>query len=152
LFDKRFGPKPVIIISILGLMAVCFTIVNMSRDSFFGVALAESSSLPDTVFFGCGMLIGGLGGVLQAASRSLMVRHADPNTVTESFGLYGLSGRATAFLAPALIGIVTATTANARLGVAPLIFLFLSGLILLRWVKADGDRADPWAEQSPQPS
>ncbi|MEK6216122.1 MAG: MFS transporter [Boseongicola sp.] len=151
-FDKRFGPKPVIIISVLGLMIVCLTIVNLSRESFFGIALVEGSTLPDTVFFGCGMLIGGLGGVLQAASRSLMVRHADPNTATESFGLYGLSGRATAFLAPALIGIVTATTANARLGVAPLIFLFLSGLVLLRWVKADGDRADPCAEQSPQPS
>ena len=109
------------------------------------MALAEGSSLPDTVFFGCGMLIGGFGGVLQAASRSMMVRHADSETATESFGLYGLSGRATAFLAPALIGIVTAATANARLGVAPLIFLFLLGLILLRWVKADGDRADPWA-------
>ena len=151
-FDKRFGPKPVIVVSILGLTLVCFTIVNMSRESFFGVALAESSTLPDTVFFGCGMLIGGLGGVLQATSRSMMVRHADPKSATESFGLYGFSGRATAFLAPALIGIVTAATGNARLGVAPLIFLFLSGLILLRWVKANGDRADPWAEKSPQPS
>ncbi len=151
-FDKRFGPKPVIIVSVLGLMAVCFTIVNMSRESFFGIALTDGSTLPDTVFFGCGMLIGGLGGVLQAASRSLMVRHAEPEAVTESFGLYGLSGRATAFLAPALIGIVTAATGNARLGVAPLIVLFLSGLILLRWVKANGDRADQWAERAPQSS
>ena len=150
--DKRFGPKPVIVVSILGLTLVCFTIVNMSRESFFGIALAEGSTLPDTVFFGCGILIGGLGGVLQAASRSMMVRHADPDAPTESFGLYGLSGRATAFLAPALIGIVTVATGNARLGVAPLIVLFLLGLVLLRWVKANGDRADPWAEQSPQPS
>jgi len=145
-FDKRFGPKPIIIVSILGLTAVCFTIVNMSRETLFGLTLAEGSTLPDTIFFGCGMLIGGLGGVLQSASRSLMVRHADADTATESFGLYGLSGRATAFLAPALIGIVTTATQNARLGVAPLIFLFLLGLFLLRWVKANGDRADQWAE------
>ncbi|QMU58759.1 MAG: MFS transporter [Boseongicola sp.] len=146
--DKRLGPKPVIVATILGLMVVCFTIVNMSRESFFGIGLAKGSGLPDAVFFGCGVLIGGLGGVLQAASRSLMVRHTDPATATESFGLYGLSGRATAFLAPALIGIVTAATESARLGVAPLIFLFLIGLILLAWVKPDGDRADIWEDGS----
>ncbi|MGI9393041.1 MAG: MFS transporter [Boseongicola sp.] len=151
-FDKWFGPKPIIVVSILGLMAVCLTIVNMSRETFFGFSLAEGSALPDTVFFGCGILIGGLGGVLQAASRSMMARHTDPDAATKSFGLYGLSGRATAFLAPALIGIVTVATESARLGVAPLIFLFLLGLILLRWVEASGDRAEQWTKQSPQPS
>jgi len=92
-----------------------------------------------------------LGGILQAASHSMMVRHADPDAPTESFGLYGLSGRATSFLAPALIGTVTAITESARLGVAPLIFLFLLGLVLLPWVKAGGDRADTW-DQGSQPS
>jgi len=86
------------------------------------------------------VLIGGLGGTLQAASRSLMVRHTDPAAPTENFGLYGLSGRATAFLAPALIGLVTSMTGSARLGVSPVIFLFLIGLVLLHWVKAAGDR------------
>ena len=151
-FDKRFGPKPVISVAILGLMGVCFTVINMTRESFFGMALAEGSTLPDTVFFGCGILIGGLGGTLQAASRTMMVRHADPDAPTESFGLYGLAGRATAFLAPALIGLATTISGDARLGVTPLIFLFLIGLVLLRWVKADGDRAEAWAENSPQPS
>ncbi|MEM9970594.1 MAG: MFS transporter [Pseudomonadota bacterium] len=153
LADRRFGPKPVIVVAILGLIGVCVVAASMSREVFFGIPLAPGSTLPDAVFFGCGMLIGGLGGVLQAASRSLMVRHAEPSTATEAFGLYGLSGRATAFLAPALIGAVTAATGNARYGVIPLIFLFLVGLLLLRWVEAGGDRAEPWAEeQAPSPS
>ena len=92
------------------------------------------------VFFGCGVLIGGMGGILQSASRSLMVRHTDPALPTESFGLYGLSGRATAFVAPALIGLVTTMTGSARIGVSPLIGLFLLGLLLLRWVKPQGDQ------------
>jgi len=138
--DKRFGPKPVIIVSILFLTLVCVTVVNMSRESLFGVSLAEGSKLPDAIFFGCGMLIGGFGGILQAASRSLMVRHTDPAKATESFGLYGLSGRATAFLAPALIGVATTLTGSARLGITPVILLFLLGLIMLYWVKAEGDQ------------
>ena len=145
--DKRFGPKPVIIAAIWGLIAVCVTVVGMDRSQIFGMPLAPGSNLPDAVFFGCGVLIGGLGGTLQAASRSLMVRHTDPALPTENFGLYGLSGRATAFLAPALIGLVTALSGSARIGVSPVIFLFLIGLVLLRWVNAEGDR-DRWAGAS----
>ncbi|MEP3329976.1 MFS transporter [Sedimentitalea sp.] len=137
--DKRLGPKPVIIGSIWVLIAVCVVIISMSRTQFFGMPLPEGSTLPDLVFFGCGVLIGGMGGVVQSASRSLMVRHSDPTSPTEYFGLYGLSGRATAFIAPSLIGVVTAWTGSARLGISPVIALFLVGLVLLVWVKPEGD-------------
>lgn len=137
--DRRLGPKPVIVASVWALIAVCVTVVGMDRDQLFGIPLSQGSRLPDAIFFGCGVLIGGFGGVLQAASRSLMVRHADPASPTENFGLYGLSGRATAFLAPTLIGLVTAMSGSARIGVAPVILLFLIGLVLLRWVHAEGD-------------
>ncbi len=146
--DRSFGPKPVIVGAVLLLMAVCTTIAGMSPQSVFGIALAEGSGLPDTVFLICGVLIGGLGGILQAASRTLMVRHAAPGAETEAFGLYGFAGRATAFLAPALIGGVIALTGDVRNGVLPLILLFLLGLVLLRWTKPEGDRADPWSEPS----
>ncbi len=139
--DKRFGPKPVIIASICVLIIVCITIVSMSRTQLFGVALAQGSTLPDTIFFGCGVLIGGMGGVLQSASRSMMVRHTDPEAPTECFGLYGLSGRATAFIAPSLILLVTELTGNARIGLSPVVGLFIVGMIPLLWVKAEGDQS-----------
>jgi UMF1 family MFS transporter len=138
--DRRFGPKPVIKGTIFVLILVCATIVGMDRSQIFGIPFAEGSALPDQIFFGCGILIGGMGGILQSASRSMMVRHTDPEAPTESFGLYGLSGRATAFLAPALIGVVTLATGSARLGVSPVVGLFVLGLILLTWVKAEGDQ------------
>lgn len=137
--DSKRGPKPVIIGSIIVLMFVCLVIVNMTREAVFGFALEEGSNAPDIIFFICGILIGGMGGTLQSASRSMMVRHADPNAPAESFGLYGLSGRATAFMAPTLIGLITTLTGSARLGVSPLIGLFALGLILLIWVKPEGE-------------
>ncbi len=145
--DKRFGPKPVIIFAIWALIAVCVTIVGMDRTQIFGIPLGVGSNVPDMIFFGCGVLIGGFGGMLQSASRSMMVRHTDPAAPTENFGLYGLSGRATAFMAPALIGLVTALSGSARIGVSPVIFLFLIGLVLLRWVKSEGD-SETWAATS----
>ncbi len=139
--DRKLGPKPVILAAIWVLILVCTTIVSMDRTQIFGIALPQGSGLPDTVFFGCGILIGGMGGILQSASRSLMVRHTDPAAPVESFGLYGLSGRATAFAAPLLIGIATTATGSARLGVSPIVGLFILGLFLMRWVKPEGDQS-----------
>ncbi len=139
--DKRFGPKPIIIFAICMLIVVCIVIVSMSRTQLFGFALPEGSSLPDMIFFGCGMLIGGMGGILQASSRSLMTRHSPADSPTESFGLYGLSGRATAFLAPGLILLVTEMTGSARLGLSPVVGLFMISMIPLIWVKAQGDQS-----------
>ena len=140
--DSQYGPKPVIRVCIYVLIAVCTTIVAMSRDSFFGMPLAPGSGLPDIVFYVCGAAIGGAGGALYAASRSMMVYHANPDRPTEAFGLFALSGKATAFLAPGLISLVTTLTQSARLGISPVIGLFVASLFLLVWVKPKGDRTE----------
>lgn len=137
--DHRFGPKAVIIAASLVLVAVCVVIVGMDRTTLFGIPLAPGSKLPDAIFFACGAAIGGAGGALQAASRTMMVRHTTPEKATEGFGLYALSGKATAFLAPFLIGVVTALTGSQRIGISPLIVMFLLALILLRWVNPEGE-------------
>jgi len=147
--DARFGPKPVIRVCVWFLILVSITIVGMSREQLFGVPLAEGSQLPDMIFYACGVIIGGAGGGLYAASRSMMVRHTDPERPTEAFGLFALTGKATAFLAPALITLFTFMTGNNQLGFVPVIFLFLIGLILLRWVNKNGDRAEWSGSHSP---
>ncbi|WP_407491807.1 MFS transporter [Pseudooceanicola sp. MF1-13] len=138
--DERFGPKPVITVCILVLAFVAVSIVFVSRTSVYGITVGADSMLPDIVFFVFGALIGAAGGVIQSASRTMMVRQANPDRMAEAFGLYALAGKATSFLAPTLIGIVTAISGSQQIGVSPLMFLFLLGLILLRWVKPEGDR------------
>lgn len=141
LADQKFGPKPVIVTCCWVLIAVCSIIVGMSRESLFGVPLAEGSALPDIIFFVCGAIIGGAGGAMYSASRSLMVRHCTPENAAEAFGLFALTGRATAFLAPALITLFTLLTQSNQLGFLPVIFLFLLGLFLLSKVNPNGDCA-----------
>ena len=135
--DSTFGPKPVITVSVLILTLVALGVVFVSRESVFGVPVDAESSLPDLSFYVLGALIGAAGGMLQSASRTMMVRQADPDRMTEAFGLYALAGKATSFLAPAAIGFSTWITGSQQLGVAPLIGLFLIGLLLLRWVDPD---------------
>ncbi|HGG63255.1 MAG TPA: MFS transporter, partial [Rhodobacteraceae bacterium] len=142
ILDKKFGPKPVLIGTILALITVCVIVVSMTRESLFGFAFAPDSQMPDIIFFICGGIIGAAGGMLQASSRTMMVRHADPERPTEAFGLYALSGKATAFLAPALIALVSEISGNQRIGITPLILLFGISLVLLVWVKPQGDHGE----------
>lgn len=144
--DQRFGPKPVIITMVWVLIAVSAIIIGMSRETIFGVPLAEGSNLPDIIFYICGMCIGGAGGAVYTASRSMMVRHTHPDRPAEAFGLFALSGKATAFLAPFFIGLFTYLTGNTQIGFLPVVILFLAGLFLLRWVNKDGDRKE-WSAQ-----
>ncbi len=135
--DAKYGPKPVIKTCILLLLFACVAIVSISANSIMGIALPDGSNLPDILFYICGAIIGGAGGALQSASRTMLVRQANPARMTEAFGLYALAGRATSFLAPAAIAIFSDISGSQRVGIMPLIALFLIGFILLRSVKSD---------------
>ena len=149
--DSAFGPKPVIVTGLCVLIAVAAIIVATTREAVLGLPVAADSWIPDLVFYLCGSAIGGAGAVVQSASRTMMVRQADPERMTEGFGLYALSGKATSFLAPAAIALATDLTGNQRAGISPLIALFLIGLALLVWVKPDRERAVTWSA-TPSPS
>ncbi|MFP4405023.1 MFS transporter [Rhodosalinus sp.] len=146
--DDRFGPRPVIAACILILTGVATAILFIAPTRVFGMPVEEGSSLPTIAFYVMGILIGAAGGVIQAASRTMMVRQADPEKMTEAFGLYALAGKATSFLAPLSIGFATWATGSQQLGVTPLIALFLLGLVLLAFVKPEGDRT-PWHAAPP---
>ncbi|MFN3953767.1 MAG: MFS transporter [Pararhodobacter sp.] len=147
--DRKFGPKPVIIVCILVLIVVCTIIISTDRSMILFMPVAAGSSAPDILFYFCGCLIGASGGAVQAASRTMMVRQANPDRMTEAFGLYALSGKALSFMAPGLIALATTVSGSQRLGVSPLIGLFLVGLVLLIWVKPDGESTETWqAERS----
>lgn len=138
--DARFGSRPVIVANVTVLTLTSITVITIARDSVLGLAVEPESPWPDITFYICGALIGACGGALQAASRTMMVHQADPARMTEAFGLYALSGRATAFLAPLAIGIATSMSGSQQLGVMPVIGLFLLGLILLIWVQPKKNR------------
>ena len=146
--DAARGPKFVVALSIIALIIVTFTVATTDRTGVLfmevGGALPDLSvtlpllgtlQTPDLAYFLCGTVIGAAGGALQAASRTLLVDQADPARMTEAFGLYALSGKATSFLAPVLVALVTSLSASQSIGVLPLVALFALGLALLPFVK-----------------
>lgn len=139
--DRTVGPMPVIIACCIILTGTSFLIISLTPTSVFWVPVQEGSSLPDIMFYLAGALIGAAGGTLQASSRNMLTRQGNPDRMTEAFGLYALSGKATSFIAPALIAITTDLTGSQRLGITPVAGLFIIGLVLLIWVKPNGDFA-----------
>ncbi len=139
--DGRYGPKPVILACVVALTGIAIAVVFVTRESVFGQMVGPDSRLPDLAFYFLGAGIGAAGGALQSASRTMMVRQADPARMTEAFGLYALAGKATSFVAPLSIGVVTSLTGSQQWGITPLIVLFLVGLVLLLWVRPNGDES-----------
>ncbi len=114
--DDWIGPKKTVMIALLGL-----TVLG-------GVLLVVESK---TLFWIFGIPLGLFVGPAQAASRSMMARMAPEKLTTEMFGLYAFSGKATAFLGPALLGAVTAAFDSQRAGMATILIFFVVGMILL---------------------
>jgi len=139
--DRRVGPMPVIVFCCLTLIFTAILIISLTPTSVMWMPVAEGSSAPDIAFYIAGALIGAAGGALQASSRNMLTRQGDPERMTEAFGLYALSGKATSFIAPMLIAVTSDLTGSQRLGITPVVGLFIIGLVLLIWVKRDGDFA-----------
>ena len=140
--DQRLGPKPVITFTILALIIISAVTITTGQNEvlFISVGTPEVPSvLPTLVFYFCGAVIGAAGGSLQAASRTMLVRQADDMRMAEAFGIYALSGKVTSFIAPFLIALTTDLTGSQRIGVTPVLLLFLVGLILMAWVCTDGE-------------
>jgi UMF1 family MFS transporter len=114
--DDRIGGKKTILL----------TLVALSIATLIAVWAPTRTWL----WFG-GILIGLFVGPNQSASRSLMGRFVPERHQAEFFGFFQLSGKATAFLGPALLGAAALAFDSQRAGVATVLAFFLVGGVLL---------------------
>ena len=59
--------------------------------------------------------------------------------MTEAFGLYALTGKATSFLAPVTVAVATDLSDSQRAGVVPILALLAAGLVLMAVVRPEGN-------------
>jgi UMF1 family MFS transporter len=143
--DDKLGSKRVVQVAIVGVIVAAVGIVSVSADRvLFFIPAPELSpardlfgSLQERVFMGFALLLGICMGPMQAASRTMIGRLAPEGMTGEFFGLFALSGRATAWMAPLAIGIITEATSSNRLGVACVLFFLVLGFVLLWTVREE---------------
>jgi UMF1 family MFS transporter len=137
--DSLLGSKRVVIICLIMLTAATIGDISTAPGStLFGlVPLATEDSgglfgtMAEKVYVLYGLLIGLAFGPVQASSRSYLARSVSDAEAGRYFGIYALSGRATAFLATGLNSLLIWWTASARIGMGSLILFFILGLMLL---------------------
>ena len=143
--DDRLGSKRTVQLAIVGVIVATVGIVSVTADSVLFVVPAEPlaatrglfGSLQEKVFMAFALLLGFCMGPMQAASRTLISRLAPPDMTGEFYGLFALSGRATAWMAPLVIGILTAATRSNRLGVACVLVFLVLGFALFTRVREE---------------
>ena len=122
-FDDRFGAKPVIVVSLVGLII-----------AGLGVFLAHDLG-PGAFWIG-GLTLCLFVGPAQSASRTFLARITPAGREGEVFGLYATTGRAVSFLAPGLFTLFVAISGAQYWGILGIVIVLLAGLLLLIPVKA----------------
>ncbi len=148
--DDKFGSRRTILVSVAGLFAALLGVISIQRDSIlFGIPVepmqpggAPFGSVSELSYLVCGVLMGIFGGPAQAASRTLLARLAPKEMAGEFYGLFAMSGKATSFLAPLLIGLTTAALHSQRAGIAVIVLFLISGFAVLLRVKEAGRQAN----------
>lgn len=133
-FDDFFGPRRVIVWSLVGLL-VGGVIVVVGGST---LAPEDGGKL---IFWTAGLALTAFVGPIQAASRSFLARVAPAGKEGEAFGLYATTGRAASFLAPAAWAIMIAITGATIWGTMGVLLVVLAGLVLLRFVKEPTQKA-----------
>lgn len=123
LIDDRFGAKPVIVVSLVGLVVA-------------GLGVFFAHDLGAGAFWIGGLILCLFVGPAQSASRTFLARVTPAGREGEVFGLYATTGRAVSFLAPLLFSTFIAIAGAQYWGILGIVLVLLVGLVLLIPVRA----------------
>jgi len=114
--DDLRGPRTTLLLALSGLILAGTAVLLVESRLWFWML---------------GALLGIFVGPAQAAGRSWLARAAPDELRAELFGLFALSGKATAFAGPLLVGWVTWLADSQRVGMGVIIVFFTLGLLVL---------------------
>lgn len=142
--DDWISAKFVIVSALVILVVGAIGILSVDGSHvFFFVDVAPKaagsapfSSTGERVFLAFAIVVGIVSAPVQSSSRSLLARLAPRDKITQYFGLFAFSGKATAFLAPLLVALVTALTQSQRLGMSAIVLFLLTGIALMLPVRS----------------
>jgi MFS transporter, UMF1 family len=112
--DHRIGSKPVIVGSLIAIIASGLTLMALSGS---------------TAFWVCGLLLALFIGPSQSSARALLLQMARHGREGVAFGLYTMTGRAVAFLGPWLFSVFVDAFGAVRAGLAGIVVVLMAGLL-----------------------
>jgi len=121
----RFSTKSMLLVGI-----AIYTLITLMA---FLLPTLPTPQIRIAAFWCIAFLVASSMGGIQALSRSYYGKLVPPEQSAEFFGFYNVFGKFAAITGPALMGVITSTTGDARWGVLSIVVLFiLGGAVLLR--------------------
>ncbi|OMC10915.1 MFS transporter [Mycobacterium sp. SP-6446] len=118
--DHRIGSKPVILGSLAAIVAMALTLMVLSGPVPFWI---------------CGLLLCMFIGPSQSSARALLLQMAHHGREGVAFGLYTMTGRAVAFLAPWLFSVFVDAFGAVRAGLGGISLVLVAGLLGMALVR-----------------
>ncbi|OBB84178.1 MFS transporter [Mycobacterium sp. 852002-30065_SCH5024008] len=118
--DHRIGSKPVIVASLAAIVVLGLTLMLLSGSVAFWI---------------CGLLLCMFIGPSQSSSRALLLQMAKHGREGVAFGLYTMTGRAVAFVAPWLFSVFVDVFGAVRAGLGGISLVLIAGLLAMLAVR-----------------
>ncbi len=137
--DEKLGSKQTVLVAVAIVLFGAIGVGCVAPDKLFFLlpitppaeGRALFASLAERVFLGFSLFVGLTFGPAQASLRGWMAELAPAGESGRWFGLYSLSGKATAFLAPLLIAVLTGLLRDQRVAVGVAAGFMLAGALVL---------------------
>lgn len=141
----RIGTKRALRLSLAVMMIAAVTSLGFAPDRLFFfvgyppgkavIPLPVFRTAPELFYITTVMIVAVALVATYANSRAMMARLAPEAHVTEFFGLYALSGEATAFVAPFAVSVATTMSGSQQWGMAVIVAFLATGWLGLSFVK-----------------
>ncbi len=118
--DHRIGSKPVIVGSLVVIVAMALTMMVLSGP---------------VAFWACGLSLCLFIGPSQSSARALLLQMANNGREGVAFGLYTMTGRAVAFVAPWLFSVFVDVFGAVRAGLGGISLVLIAGLLAMLVVR-----------------
>jgi UMF1 family MFS transporter len=152
--DQRFGSKRTIQAAVAGTGVFLVGAISMAPDRILFMAYDGASAaplwsfpyfqtLPEVLFVVMYMALAMMVTVAFVSSRAMMARISPPAMMAQFFGLYAVSGWATAFLGHGLVSLFTRIFEDQRTGFSAVLLLLVPAALLMARVRErplDGSR------------
>lgn len=155
--DPRIGAKRSLYITLGGCLVCALGEIGLGKDHILWLAydpaldgrpwsLPLFNTWPDWVFIACDFGMSVFVVSAFASSRTLMAQLAPPGRTAAFFGLFALSGRATAWVCPFLVGAATLAFRSQQMGYVPIAVMMALGMAVMVFV------ADPFRRPEAAPA
>lgn len=138
--DAKLGPKNALRLVLWSMVVLIGAMTLIDADTILGLIPSRPTAWPqrpligstaDIAFALCGLLALAAQMAAWSSSRTLLIATAPPEETGSYFGLATVSGTATAWLAPTLIGLATVSFGSQQAGFAAIILLLAAGALLI---------------------